>query len=147
VLGALGLRQLLAHPVVARVLHLTCAAYLVYLGIRMWYWAARLPHEPRIDTAGVGATYRRGLMTILTNPKAAAFFGTIFTAAIPRNTSWAVRAACVVAIAAASVGWHCSLALTVSGRRAKEFFARAKPTVDRVLGSVMIIFGIRLLAS
>jgi hypothetical protein len=46
VLGALGLRQLLAHPVVARVLHLTCAAYLVYLGIRMWYWAARLPHEP-----------------------------------------------------------------------------------------------------
>ena len=76
VLVSLGLAQIVAHsPTLFAILKYSGAAYLVYLGIKMW-------RSPPLDAGaaekgvqtGLWPVFRQGLLTNLLNPKVVLFF-------------------------------------------------------------------------
>lgn len=146
--AALGLGLLLADAGrLAEVLRLVCGLYLLYLGIAMWR-GARSPMAT--STAGSvtrpAVVYRRGLFTNITNPKAAVFFGSVLTGLLPPATPVWVRVAAVLICVFNSTAWHALLAYAFSTGTVHQIYGRAKPTLDRVAGTLMGALGVRFLA-
>ncbi len=126
-------------------LRLLGGVYLLYLGIAMWRradqaFSSDLQAEPRTSWQA----YRLGIATNMTNPKAAIFFGGIFTAIFPPNLpSWAVMAS-IGSVFFNSLIFHSGLALFASTQRVKALYDRCKCWVDRATGTVLSFLGLRL---
>ncbi|MBP0649812.1 LysE family transporter, partial [Mycobacterium tuberculosis] len=76
-------------------IRLAGAAYLVYLGGRMLIGALKPSAAATIvagGDAGFGKGFSRGFLVNLTNPKAAAFFGSLFVSLLPAEAGPAVYA-------------------------------------------------------
>ncbi|MEU4248015.1 LysE family transporter [Amycolatopsis sp. NPDC026612] len=150
-----GLGGVLARtPWLATALRVGCGGYLTWLGVRLW-WRARAPEDlveppdgaattPATGSPRPGRFFRRGVLSNLTNPKAAAFFGSVLTATLPPAEPTAVKAAAVALIVAASAAWHLSVALLFSAPGTQRWYARAKPVLNRVVGTILVVLGIAL---
>jgi threonine efflux protein len=137
-----GLGAVLARtPWLATGLRVVCGAYLAWLGIRLWL-RARAPESA--PPAARGSAFRQGVVSNLTNPKAAAFFGSVLTATLPPSEPAATKAAAVALIVVASAAWHLSVALLFSAPATQRWYTRAKPTLNRVVGTILIALGLAL---
>jgi threonine efflux protein len=137
-----GLGTVLAHtPWLATALRIVCGAYLAWLGVRLWL-RARAP-DPA-PAAGRGGAFRQGVVSNLTNPKAAAFFGSVLTAALPPGEPAAVRGTAVALIVVASAAWHLSVALLFSAPATQRWYEHAKPALNRAVGAVLVVLGVVL---
>jgi len=137
-----GLGAVLARaPWLAAALRVVCGGYLAWLGLRLWLRARAASAAP---PPGRGGAFRRGVFSNLTNPKAAAFFGSVLTATLPPSEPTAVKAAAVALIVAASAAWHLSVALLFSSPATQRWYARAEPALNRVVGTVLVVLGITL---
>jgi threonine efflux protein len=137
-----GLGTVLAHtPWLATALRIVCGAYLAWLGIRLWL-RARAPESA--PPAARGGAFRQGVVSNLTNPKAAAFFGSVLTATLPPAEPTAVKATAVALIVAVSATWHLSVALLFSSPATQRWYAHAKPTLNRVVGTILVALGLAL---
>lgn len=125
-------------------------AYLIYLGILTWRRATRrLDALPGSEATGSGVWpwFRMGLLTNFTNPKAAVFFGSIFTALLPAGAPSWVPFAAVGVVVTNALWWHCALAFAFSAEGVQRGYRSAKGWVDRVAGGVMMLLGVRLVLS
>jgi threonine/homoserine/homoserine lactone efflux protein len=148
-LGVAGLAVVLSRVVwLYEAVRIIGAAYLVWLGLRM-LWRLRQPFgavpaaSPAHASTGWVA-WRRGYLTSTTNPKAAAFAGSFYVAALPVGApTWVyvVTAAIVVAV---SGGWHLALAILFSTEHVRTLYLRGRRAVDAVMGAVLVALGIRL---
>ncbi|WP_329046208.1 LysE family transporter [Amycolatopsis sp. NBC_01488] len=103
--------------------------------------------EPDTQPPGRGGNphhFRQGVVSNLTNPKAAAFFGSVLTATLPPTQPTAVKAAAVVLILATSTAWHLSVALLFSAPATRRWYAHAEPTLNRVVGTILVALGMTL---
>ena len=127
-------------------LQLAGGAYLLFLGVQTWRGAREPP--PRPEAAGRDESprrfYLRGLLTNLTNPKAAVFFGSVLAPTLGHAVSGWVRAAAVAIIVVDALLWHCLLALLFARPGVRELYARAKTVVDRLVGAALALLGLRL---
>jgi threonine efflux protein len=140
-----GLGAVLAHTSwPATALRVVCGGYLAWLGVRLWLRARAPAAAP---PAGRGGAFRRGVVSNLTNPKAAAFFGSVLTATLPPDEPAAVKAAAVALIVVASAAWHLSVALLFSAPATQRWYAHAKPALDRVVGTILVVLGVVLAAT
>ncbi|MEU5260311.1 LysE family transporter [Amycolatopsis sp. NPDC021455] len=140
-----GLGSVLARtPWLATALRVVCGAYLAWLGMRLWL-RARAPETA--PPAGHGSAFRQGVVSNLTNPKAAAFFGSVLTATLPPSEPTAVKAAAVALIVAASAAWHLGVALLFSSPATQRWYAHAKPALNRVVGTILVVLGLALAAT
>jgi threonine efflux protein len=147
-----GLGTVLARtPWLATALRVLCGGYLAWLGLRLWQRARAPETTPEPANRGEGAPdlgtpahFRRGVLSNLTNPKAAAFFGSVLTATLPATEPVAVKAAAVVLIVAASTGWHLSVALVFSSPATQRWYAHAEPALNRVVGTILVVLGVIL---
>jgi len=126
------------------------AVYLVWIGLRMMA-VARRPVLPAGLVSGehrAGWTaLRRGYLSSITNPKAAAFFGSIFVVMLPAHAPDWVYAATVMLLTALSAGWHCGLALVFSVGPVQAAYRRSKARIDTAIGAILIALGVRLAVS
>ena len=126
------------------------AAYLVWIGARM---IAGARHPPPAAGPLPIATYegwtalRRGYLASITNPKAAALFGSIIVVMLPGHAPDWVYAAAVALLAVLSAGWHCGLAVVFSVASVQAGYRRAKAKIDTAIGAVLIALGGRLAVS
>ena len=145
--AALGLGLLVAQaPWLRTVIQLAGGAYLVYLGVRTWR-SAREPLTPPGDEAPDEPGrrhFRRGLLTNLTNPKAAIFFGSILAPTLDVGTSGWVAFAAIGLIAFDALVWHGLLAVLFARPRVQRGYGRAKAMVDRLVGGALSLLGVRL---
>ena len=127
--------------------------YLLYLGARTLMGLRRPAGPPQAAAAPAAAkspsqsgmhAYRRGLLVGLTNPKAAAFFGSLFVTLLPAHAPLWVHGATIVTVAAVSVGWFTSIALLFSTGSVQRGYARLRRPVDALMGSVLVALGARL---
>ena len=138
-LSAAGLGALLqAEPRAFGVLKLGGAAYLAYLGVRMWretpgdLATAKVPHT---------GLYRRGLLVSLSNPKAilfaAAFLPQFIDADKPRGPQFAVLVALFAVIEVS-----CYFAYALSGRQVAAWLSRPRVRLafDRGAGALFVLF-------
>lgn len=83
----------------------------------------------------------------MTNPKAAAFFGSLFVVTLPTAAPTWVYGPTLVIVAVLSTAWHCSLALFFSIRSVQRAFQRARRIISTVMGGVLILLAARLVVA
>jgi threonine efflux protein len=127
------------------------ACYLLYLGFLLWKSSLK---APTVQSNVVDPLQRRnknpfivGLLTNLTNPKAMAFFTSIFTLILPAEASHETYAATIVLIAVMSVLWFGFVTLGLSTPAMRRHYLRWSRWIDRVAGSFLGLFGLGLLFS
>lgn len=121
------------------------AAYLVYLGIRLWRApAVNLATQPAHE-AGFARRFAEGLSLQLTNPKAIFFFLSVFPQFIEPERSYAGQfALLVLTYSALVVLIHCLYALTA--RRARGWLSseHGGRLLNRIGGATFVFFGAAL---
>jgi threonine/homoserine/homoserine lactone efflux protein len=144
--AVLGVGALFAKaPVLRLSLQGAGAAYLMYVAARLW----RVPPPSREGIARFSRyqTFRAGLLTNLSNPKAALFFASIFSSALPSHPRGALLAASIGLVFANALGWHLLLAFLFSRPTVKNGYAVRRAVLTRVAAMIIGAFGFALLVS
>ncbi len=123
-------------------------AYLVWLGIQAWRAKPEDLH-PAQTGAGQGAPsllhgLRVGFLTEITNPKGIAFFLGLFAAAVPAATPLWAKLAVLSAGGAIEVVWYTAVSFALSSGPMRAGYQRIRRTVDRVLGTLLIVLGLKV---
>lgn len=135
-----------AMPVLQDVLRIAAAAYLVYLGLRLW-------RSPGNDSAGATGNsndnpwraLRSGLLVGLLNPKVLAYFGSIFLLLLPAGAPAGVKvAAVIIVLFDALLVYGCLILLMSTPAVRRRYNAVSRP-INRVLGVLLALLGGRLL--
>lgn len=148
-MAALGLSAILATSASAfTVVKLLGAAYLVYLGVRM-FRAANVSEPPtsRVGSAGVLWAFRDGIVTNVLNPKVALFFLALMPQFIAPNSDRKVAAFIALGLTFVTTGTVWCLVLAVAAGKLRSFFARHPKrwaAVSRASGGVFVLLGLRL---
>ncbi|HEX9557816.1 MAG TPA: LysE family transporter [Reyranella sp.] len=123
------------------------ALYLLYLAMMLWRHARDpLPEIP----AGLASRttgwrdFSRALLLQLGNPKIMVFFGSIFLSLLPQNLPAWMDATVLAVVAVNEFTWFALLAVVFSGGAARAFYRRAKLWLDRLMGGVLGLLGLRL---
>jgi len=129
-------------------LQLLGGGYLTWLGTKSLRNAGSQPKPRDIAALGIqnlGRAYRFGLLTNMTNPKALAFYTSVFTTVTTPGMPMWVRTAGVSIIAVLAISWFVLLATLFSIPSVQQRYQRMKKTIDIVTGLFMVAFGLRLL--
>lgn len=144
---AFGLAALLAVSALAfTILKFAGAAYLAYLGVKLWRDGGSLSlPAAKAPAMGRGKLFRQALLVSLTNPKALV----ILAALIPPFVDHSHAVLPQVAVMSATYAALCfanHLLLAFAGGKARRFLASEKRmrAVRRVLGAMFIGFGAAL---
>lgn len=149
-LALLGIGLLFeAFPWVHGVIRVAGGLYLLWMGYGLWRSSAR--HAPELAPVQAPlsdlAALRAGFLTNIANPKAAVFFGSVFSGVLGTDAGSGVKLAAFGIIVGLSLGWFALVALGMSTASMQGAYLRARRGVDRVAGSLMLGFGTLLLAS
>lgn len=98
------------------------------------------PESPRSSSR----SYRQGILTSLSNPKAAVFFSSLFVAALPADLLVAQKVILILCVIGISMGWYCFVATVMSTAPVRALYDRAANTIDRVAGTLLGLLGLRL---
>ncbi len=130
-------------------LRLAGAGYLVYLGIKIILGARKPMPLPGRDgaTASAASSVWSRFLTSMTNPKAAAFFGSLFLVTLPIGAPAWVYGAVLAIVTVLSAAWHCGLALLFSFGPVQAAYRRFKAAISTVMGGVLVLLGVRLLVT
>ena len=123
--------------------------YLVWIGIEMLRTCSReTKNSPDGNSAAATSAfihYRIGLVTNLTNPKAWAFYLSLFTlvmnAAFP---AWS-KVLLNVSMLLISLAWYLFVAYLVSSRTIQPLFLKHKPLLQGSLGLLVLTAGVKVL--
>ncbi|MEO0911269.1 MAG: LysE family transporter, partial [Pseudomonadota bacterium] len=102
--------------------------------------------EISVPNSSVNKGFRRGLLVNLTSPKSAAYFGSIFAAFLSNNMPIWVISLLISAFFMVSIAWHVALAVVFSTETVRKPYTRFSRLINRVSGSVLILFGGRLIS-
>ncbi|WP_371171332.1 LysE family translocator [Aliiroseovarius sp. 2305UL8-7] len=145
--SALGLGVVLtASALVFGIVKAVGAAYLIWLGVSLWR-SARTMEVAQISAhpARLGRAFRSEAMVALSNPKAILIFAAFFPQFVVLENYWqsyAMLGAAFLLMEAVAI-----FAYALAGRFASKFASDKLPTMQRVSGITMCIFGILLLTS
>ena len=122
------------------------ACYLIWMGLSMLWAARRHRAEPLVVAEAPG--FRRGLLTNLLNPKMGAFYVALLPQFIPPGVSplaFGVLLTCVHIMLGAA--WSAVLVGLAHRLRALLRRPAARRLLDRITGTVITAFGLRLALS
>lgn len=124
------------------------AAYLVYIGLKALHAKRAIDNiqyeaSARQDLTKLQAV-RSGFITNATNPKATLFFLSLFTLVIEPATPLLVKLAMGIEMAVATFLWFGLVALLVSHKSVKNRVVKYQHYVERAMGGILILFGIKL---
>jgi threonine/homoserine/homoserine lactone efflux protein len=122
--------------------------FLIYLAVMIWRHA-RDP-LPEIEAVARGSdchVFSRALLLQLGNPKIMVFFGSVFLSLLPESMPAWMEVVVLVVVAFDEFAWFALLALAFSGSTARGFYRRAKVWLDRIMGGVLALLGLRLALS
>jgi len=146
-----GLHTLLARlPAAYLGLKVVGGIYLLYLAYRTWRGAAApllVEAAPGDNGGGLLRHFWLAAATMLSNPKAAVQYGAIFAAVLPAAPSTSVLVVLPMAVFALEGSWYFVVALLLSAPGPRGAYLRVKARIDRTVGVVLGLLGIRLLLS
>lgn len=150
-LSLAGLSALFAsHPVVALVVRVLGAAYLIWYGfglLRAALAPARMhnivPGSIAVVTTSPFAAYRIGLMTGLTNPKGAAFWTSAFATLLPHGAPGWFFIVTVLLVALLSLGWHLGITVVFGLPSLRNRYLRFERAINGVAGGALVMLGLQ----
>lgn len=136
----LGLETLFQKAAwVLRWMQLFGGVYLIWIGWKLW----RKPASVEVEGGPAGG-FGQGFVTSVGNPKVILFFGSILAAVFdPRLPGW-VKLAAMGVIALNELAWYSAVATLFSMERVRKGYQGAERVMDRVFGTLMIGFGLKL---
>jgi threonine efflux protein len=146
--AAIGVSTILeVLPVLGQALKIAGGGYLIYLGFKLW-----TANPPTPDTVGKanksqGSFFRRGLISNLTNPKSAAYFGSIFAAFLTDEVSTVALVITISLLFLMSIVWHGALATIFSTRAFRNPYLKHSQSINRIAGAILSALGVKLAAS
>ena len=143
VLTSAGITALLtASRLAYDILRWAGACYLIWLGLSM-LWSARRRAEP--EPAAEAPGWRRGLLTNLLNPKMGAFYVALLPQFIPPGVNPFAFGVLLAGIhIVLGTAWSAVLVALAHQLRAVLRRPTARRVLDRVTGTVITAFGLRL---
>lgn len=149
VVSALGVAGLLAASALAfTIVKLVGAGYLMRLGVRALLAARRGGYETTADLPTGGpsalAAFRQGLLTNLLNPKVAVFFLALLPQFVPAAPTVTDTVSLGAIAAAVSLIWFSVLANVVDALRGLLAKSSVRRTLDTVMGTLLVAFGVRI---
>lgn len=146
VLGVHALFEL--FPTARRVLQAAGALYLLYIAWRLWRsGSATARASGPAPAMADGRAFRLGMLTNLSNPKSALFFGSVFSTALPPHPGAAVLAGAVALVVVNALAWHLLLAVLASAPQVQAGYAAQQGRLSRAAGAIVGAFGLSLLAA
>jgi threonine efflux protein len=138
-----------AFPGMRLALQVAGGMYLLYSAWKLWRAQGAAPsmEGDAAHTLPSWVAFRQGLLTNLTNPKSALFFGSIFAAVFPPAPSLALQVATVLVVMANAAGWYGLLAWLFSRASVRQAYGRARGTVNRVAAALFGVLGLGLLVA
>lgn len=135
-----------AYPALRLTLQIAGGLYLLHVASRLWRsrGAAR---NGRGTSDSRSAAFRLGLLTNITNPKSALFFGSVFAASFPAAPSPLLQASAVTMVVFDALCWHTLLAYMFSRERVRAAYSRVRGVANRVASIAMWVLGLSLLAA
>ena len=144
--SVLGLSLVLAAlPGLSRVLSVTGALYLAWLGVQCLRSKGKLP-DPQTQPQD-GKAFVTGLLTNLLNPKAMLYFGSILSQALTPNLSTTDVALLWSLLVGESFLWFGLVALLFSSQRVLEWLQYRMKWFDRIVGVVLLGLAMKVATS
>ena len=145
--AVLGVNALfVAFPTLRLLLQVIGALYLLYIASRLWRSSASSPlTQPPAPSAA--AAFRLGLLTNLSNPKSALFFGSVFSTALPAHPSSTLLAVAVALVVANALCWHLLLAYLFSRKAIRLGYAHSAGCFARLASVIVGALGLSLLVA
>ncbi|BCL80261.1 threonine efflux protein [Ktedonobacteria bacterium brp13] len=146
--SVVGLGVLLARVGwLIEIIHLMGGLYLVYIGIKTIMHASH-PTQPMASVAPVPtrsfSAWGVGFSTNISNPKAIAFFSSLFVALLPVHPPLWVQTTSVVLLVIIAASWFCLVACLFSLAPVTRAYLRAKRWIDYLTGGIFVTLGIWL---
>jgi RhtB (resistance to homoserine/threonine) family protein len=123
--------------------------YLVYLGIHLWKASLGKRNEQiQVITSRKGRNpFMAGFLTNITNPKALAFFTSVFALTLSPDTGLPTQALTIAGMFAMAFTWFGIVALGLSTPAVRQVYTRWSRWIDRLSGTFLTFFGLRLMFS
>jgi len=151
VLAMAGVAAILDHLAwLHTTIRLAGALYLLWFGVRLLLGARRAGDEaPRMISlpASPWAAFRAGLLTNLTNPKAGAFWTSIFSSIYPPHAPAWFFVATALLVPCISGGWYSAISLLFASERVQRRYLRLRRPIDAACGAILVGLGLSLAAS
>ena len=128
------------------VLRLAGAAFLVLYGLSLLRSSLRQQADAEPvefpNTAPAGwRSWRFGLLTNLSNPKAVVFFGALFAGLLPPTAGLEAKAVLLLAMIGLAIGWFALVAALASVPAARIGYQRARRVIDTLTGGLFVAIG------
>jgi threonine/homoserine/homoserine lactone efflux protein len=142
----LGIGWLISRSVVAfATLKYAAALYLVYLGVMSFRSGDGAPELSGADERRRGRNWlAQGFINNVLNPKGALFYFGVFTVVIAPGTSAGEMSVLVASMLLVSASFWLLFGSTVDRPFIRESLTRSQRAVNRVLGGVLILLGVRV---
>jgi RhtB (resistance to homoserine/threonine) family protein len=142
----LGIGLLISRSIVAfSMFKYAGAAYLIYLGIVSFRSGAKTLTTRDMDGLQSSRTwFVQGLVNNLLNPKGTLFYLGVFTSVITPDTSLRVMLLLILSMTLVSASFWLNFVYTLDRPILREFVERTQQTVNRVLGVLLVLLGLRL---
>lgn len=144
VLGVNALFQ--TFPGLRLALQIAGGLYLLYVASRLWRSNNTVFNGPATSVSALAA-FRLGLLTNITNPKSALFFGSIFAASFPPEPSALLQVSAVTMVVVNALCWHLLLAYLFSRERVRSAYSRTRNTGNRIASVLVGALGLGLLVA
>lgn len=151
VLASFGVTTLLEKvPSLYVAFKIVGGVYLMYLAYRIWRGATQPLVVSRAQTKAESTLFKAfltGLVTQTSNPKTALVIAGIFAAFVPQQPPsytalWVALIAFVI-----DFSWYATVAISLSTRRSRELYLRAKTGFDRIAATFLGLVGAKLILS
>lgn len=150
IVSIVGLASLFARfSWLAQITRMVGICYLTYMGINtIWNTHWNTPKvEPEITIPEHASAWRTGLLTDLSNPKAAVFFSSLFAVFLPTHASLWLQIASVGIIVMIAVCWYGTVAYVFSLGPVARLYTHLKKWVDSITGGILVALGVHLALS
>jgi threonine/homoserine/homoserine lactone efflux protein len=147
-LTLLGLQAvLLSVPPLYMLLKVLGGIYLIYLAIVIWRNSRQSVDlkSASKNSADLYNSFKLGLITQLSNPKTAIFYGSIFAALLPPNLPDITLLILVSTIFFLEAGWYSLVAFVLSSKTPKQIYLNLKQVLDRLASGVIGVLGLKLI--
>lgn len=135
-------------PAMRMTLQVAGGIYLLYLASKLWRASSgdHSAEAARVSKSSLAA-FRIGLLTNMTNPKPALFFGSVFAASFPAAPGTALQVAVIVMVMLTSGCYHLLLAYVFSRNSVRARYARSRGIFNRVAAVAVSSLGLGLLVA
>jgi threonine/homoserine/homoserine lactone efflux protein len=148
-LALLGLQAvLLSVPALYMALKILGGAYLFYLAVVIWRGSKQtidINDGSCEKPSKVYQSFKIGLITQLSNPKTAIFYGSVFAALLPTNLSISMALILALMLFVLEAGWYSIVALVLSTNSPRKIYLNLKTVLDRLASFIIGGLGLKLI--